>query len=82
MQPNGSGATAAAIVLNTRNRVLDAIPFTKGIQFDMEMWHWQDTKVNYATTAYWYMRPGGTSNRGEDVEAVRRPVPKSAKDVL
>ncbi|MBP5228252.1 MAG: DUF2961 domain-containing protein [Kiritimatiellae bacterium] len=82
MQPNGSGATAAAIVLNTRNRVLDAIPFTKGIQFDMEMWHWQDTKVNYATTAYWYMRPGGTSNRGEAVEAVRRPVPKSAKDVL
>ncbi|MBP5320096.1 MAG: DUF2961 domain-containing protein, partial [Kiritimatiellae bacterium] len=82
MQPFGGGANASALVLNTRTRVLDAIPFTRSLQFDMEMWHWEETKVNYAPTAYWYMRPGGKTNRDNEIEKVALPVAQSGKDVL
>jgi len=39
--------------------ILDRIPFTKDLRFDMELWHWNEQcKVNMAVTAYWYSRPG------------------------
>ncbi|MFG0331461.1 MAG: glycoside hydrolase family 172 protein [Phycisphaerales bacterium] len=40
-----------------RFRTLDAIPFTTGLKFDMEVWHWAETQVTYAATTYWYARP-------------------------
>lgn len=42
----------------TRMHVLDDIPFTRSIRFDMEIWHWADCAMSYATVAYWYARPG------------------------
>jgi hypothetical protein len=59
---------------NTRTRCLDAIPFAKSLQFDMEIWHWADCKVDYAAAAYWYAAPGATSNR--------KPEPEEAAAVL
>jgi hypothetical protein len=59
----------------TRTRSLDAIPFTKGLRFDMEVWHWAACDEEYAATAYWYARPGATSNRGPSVEDARAPIP-------
>lgn len=61
-----------------RFHILDAIPFTKSLRFDMELWHWHAAcKVNMAVTAYWYARPGSTDTfrpvRAED--AVVRPMP-------
>jgi hypothetical protein len=53
---------------NTRTRCLDAIPFAKSLQFDMEVWHWSDCKVDYAAAAYWYAVPGATSNRKPEPE--------------
>lgn len=47
----------------TRSRNLDAIPFRKSLQFDMEIEHWQDPKINIAATTYWYAFPDATSNR-------------------
>ena len=61
--------------VNVRNRALDAIPFTKSIRFHMEMWHWaEDSKLDFAPLACWYMRPGGKVNHGADPAAVQRPV--------
>ena len=37
--------------------MLDSIPFERGLQFDMEMWHWDDVNVNLVTVAYWYGAP-------------------------
>ena len=62
---------------NTRTRVLDAIPFTKSLQTDIEIWHWADCKVNYAVTAYWYALPGATSNVKPSPEEAAAPIPES-----
>ena len=37
---------------------LDSIPFENRLRFDMEMWHWSDTRVNLAAVVYWYGAPG------------------------
>ena len=39
-QPEGGGQSAGGFSVNYRYRALDAIPFTKSFQFDMELWHW------------------------------------------
>ena len=60
----------------TRTRSLDAIPFTKSLKFDMEVWNWApDVNVCYAATTYWYGRPGATSNRGPEPKEAARPLP-------
>ena len=61
-----------------RFHILDRIPFTQNLKFDMELWHWHQTcQVNLAVTAYWYARPGATDAfkpiRADD--AVVRPLP-------
>ncbi|MCL2104114.1 MAG: DUF2961 domain-containing protein [Kiritimatiellaeota bacterium] len=81
-QPEGGGAGRPGLVINSRYRVLDAIPFRKGIQFDMEMWHWADTVLNYAPVTYWYMRPGGTANRTEETALARLPVALTRRDII
>ncbi len=44
-----------------RFHILDRIPFTRDLRFDMELWHWHERcKVNMAVTAYWYARPGAS----------------------
>ena len=58
------------LTTTSRVRLLDGVPFTKRLTFDMEIWHWADTKVAYAAATFWYGRPGATSNRG--------PVPAEA----
>lgn len=45
-----------------RLRSLDAVPFEKSFRFDMEVWHWADTKVSQSAVAYFYARPGTTAN--------------------
>ncbi len=61
---------------NTRSRSLDAIPFQKSLQFDMEVWHWMPTLMAYAGTTYWYGFPGTKSNHGPDPDSARREVPR------
>jgi hypothetical protein len=60
----------------TRTRSLDAIPFTKSLKFDMEVWSWAaNVNVCYAATTYWYGRPGAVSNRGPEPKEVARTIP-------
>jgi hypothetical protein len=56
--PGNRGRTSV-----NRFHVLDAIPFTKSFRFDMEFWHWTpNIDVGYASTSYWYARPGATDD--------------------
>lgn len=60
----------------TRVRSLDAIPFTKGLKFDMEVWHWKECDEAYAATTYFYALPGATTNRKPQAEDAAKPVPQ------
>lgn len=68
------GQTRPGFTVVTRTRALDAIPFTKSLQFDMEVWHPKACQVGYAATTYWYALPGATSNRGPLPEEATRPI--------
>lgn len=37
-----------------RFQIFDPIPYTRRLQFDMELWHWADVPVTFAYTAFWY----------------------------
>ncbi|BCM91210.1 hypothetical protein IAD21_03074 [Abditibacteriota bacterium] len=58
----------------TRSRNLDTVPFTQSLQFDFEISTWKDSKVDYATTTYWYGAPGASSNVAPQPVEARRPL--------
>jgi hypothetical protein len=62
-EPRWEGNRHPGFVTVTRSRSLDAIPFARSIEFDLEIWHWEATQVAYAAATYWYARPGASSNR-------------------
>jgi hypothetical protein len=81
-QPSGAGNFTPGLSVNSRYRSLDAIPFTTSIKFDMEMWHWHQTIVNFAPAAFWYARPGATWNVPPDPETAALPVALKRSDVV
>jgi hypothetical protein len=38
--------------------VLDPVPFSSQLRFDLELWHWSDTTVEMSALLFWYARPG------------------------
>lgn len=52
----------------TRSRALDAIPFSRQLRMDIEVWHWKECEVEYATAAYFYAAPGAKHNRSPQPE--------------
>ena len=66
-------------------RLLDAIPFSKSLHHDMEIWNWEDTHVDYAVGSFWYARPGATSNRepqpAEAAAPLHAPPPDTPRKV-
>ena len=80
-QPFGAGALLPEYAVNSRFRALDGIPFTKSIIFDMELWHWAKTKINYAPVAFWYMLPGGQNFTPVDVAGAKEPVAMHRSDI-
>lgn len=81
-QPDGSGNFEPGFTLNMRYRILDGIPFTKSLKFDMELWHWASTIMNYAPISYWYLKPGGKCNVEISPETVMLPVVKEKTDLI
>jgi len=81
-QPCGDGNLAGGFSVNSRYRILDALPFTKSIRFDMELWHWRGTRMNYAPTTFWYARPGAVSNIGPAPKTAAEPVALKRTDVV
>ncbi len=57
-QPRAEGPNSYGNVTNDRFRILDGIPFTRDFRFDMEIWHWATTTVDYSVVTYWYGFPG------------------------
>ncbi|MBE6425093.1 MAG: DUF2961 domain-containing protein [Planctomycetaceae bacterium] len=53
-QPRAEGPGNFGNTTNLRFRTLDRIPFTRSLRFDMEVWHWSATKVDYAAAVFWY----------------------------
>ncbi len=47
---------------NIRYQILDSVPFQKSLGFDIEVWHWEAVKIQYATIAYFYAGPGAGSS--------------------
>jgi hypothetical protein len=84
-QPRAEGPGNYGNTTDTRVRLLDGIPFRKSFRFDMEVWHWQETEVDYAATTYWYGRPGAAANHQPDPAEAAHPVkyktPKPAPKV-
>lgn len=81
-QPEGGGNLVAGFTVNERYRALDAIPFTKSLVFDMELWHWAKTKVDYAPTTFFYARPGATTTIAPDPKTAARPVTLKREDIV
>jgi hypothetical protein len=73
-QPDGSGNFHTGMTVNMRHRNLDAVPFTSSLKFDMELWHWATTRVNYGIVSYWYMKPGGKCLVEPDPKTIKIPV--------
>ncbi|TKG97416.1 DUF2961 domain-containing protein [Puteibacter caeruleilacunae] len=73
-QPSGEGNLSPGYTVNTRVRTLDVMPFNTSLKFDMELWHWNKAKVNYAPTTFYYMMPGGQTNIKPDYEGAREKV--------
>ncbi len=80
-QPTGAGNFHPGMTVNRRYRALDAMPFSTSIQSDIELWHWAQTTINYAMTAFWYVKPGFTSNINPDPEMVSKPVAMNRTDI-
>jgi hypothetical protein len=79
-QPSGKGNMSPGLTVNTRLRSLDAIPFYTGISSNIELWHWADTRINYALTTFFYVLPGFSVNIYPDAESVKHPVVFSKND--
>ena len=81
-QPTGAGNFNVGFSVNSRYRALDAIPFTSSIKFDMELWHWRGTNVNYAPATFWYGLPGAKGNVEPDTKSATAPVARKREDVV
>ncbi|USN98315.1 MAG: DUF2961 domain-containing protein [Phycisphaeraceae bacterium] len=80
-QPCGRGANDIDMAVNNRYRLLDGIPFTTMLKFDMELWHWAECTMNYAPTTFWYALPGARVNIRPDPEAAALPVIKDRDQI-
>ena len=81
-QPIGEGNLSPGYTVNSRFRALDVIPFKSSLRLDMELWHWVKTTVNYAPATFYYMLPGGSSDKPSDIEGVKAKIARHRFDVL
>lgn len=80
-QPRCDGPANYGHTSVNRFHIMDDIPFTRAISFNIEVWHWAETKVDMFGTAWWYAAPGATSNRAE-VDPATLIVPEVSGMVL
>lgn len=58
---DGNAGVANGVTVNSRVRVLDAIPFEQSFRFDMEVWKWLAGELDLDAVSYWYGRPGAVA---------------------
>jgi hypothetical protein len=61
---------------NLRHQILDNVPFQKSLNFDLEVWHWEAVKIQFATIAYLYAAPGARIEPGFPDLTTRKVYPK------
>ena len=81
-QPSGSGNLSIGYTSNSRYRVLDRIPFSEQLDFDMEIWHWNESVLNYASSSFWYLSPDGECSMARDTAGVREAVALKRSDLI
>ena len=81
-QPDGSGNFWPGYTVNMRFRSLDALPFTSQLRFDMEMWHWVSTRINFAPATFFYLKPGGEILPEPDIDGAREKVALTRQDII
>lgn len=69
--PGSKGNTS-----NIRYQLLDGVPFHKSLAFDIEVWHWEPVKIQYATLAYVYAGPGAKVEPGVPDLSARKVYPR------
>ncbi len=64
--------------INTRSRVLDAVPFHSRFKLDIETWPCGDERpwmlLHYSAVTYWYALAGAQCNRGAQADEAARPI--------
>ena len=80
--PAGSGNLGIGCTVNNRYRSLDAIPFEKSLDVNVELFEWDDERVVYAPVSFWYMKPGGKFNIVPDEKEARRKVVLKREEFL
>jgi hypothetical protein len=80
-QPDGSGNLEPGYTVNLRFRALDRIPFHTSIQFDMELWHWIRTRINYAPATFYYTTTNLIENK-IDMDGIKAPVALKREDII
>jgi hypothetical protein len=66
-------AERPGVTVVSRARSLDAIPFTRSLVVDLEVWSWGDPRNNgYSSPVYWYARPG-VSHSFRESKPAKRP---------
>ena len=73
-QPDGSGNKAPGFTVNSRYRILDDLPFSKSLKFDMELWTWKTCTMNFAPAIFYYAEKSATDNIKKDIENVKKAV--------
>ncbi|HEY6476705.1 MAG TPA: glycoside hydrolase family 172 protein [Polyangia bacterium] len=58
-QTRAPGQGFGGLFSMNRFHILDPIPFSRSLRFDLEIWHWSDTSIAADALLYWYARPGG-----------------------
>jgi len=76
---NGNDADPRGYNICTRNRILDAIPFTDRLRFDMEASPGTNIReswnlLDYTLVTFWYAMPGSQSNIVPNPGAARRQI--------
>lgn len=77
-QPRAEGPGNYGNTTNGRVRLLDGIPFKKNFRFDMEIWHWAKTTIDYSVVNFWYAFDPATTmdfpDREKRIEELRQAV--------
>ncbi|MCG8474145.1 MAG: DUF2961 domain-containing protein [Cytophagales bacterium] len=81
-QPIGEGNKTWGMTSNNRYRHLDAIPFKKSLNFDMEIFHPFCMPLNWSPATFFYALPGAVCDVKPDIEGVKRPVTLTLEQML
>ncbi|MFS4454948.1 glycoside hydrolase family 172 protein [Maribacter sp. 2304DJ31-5] len=81
-QPVGSGNKTWGMTSNNRYRQLDAIPFKKSLDFDMEIFQIFRMPLNWSPATFYYAFSGAKDDIDPDINGVKRKVTTTLDQIL